>query len=140
MENVIGRSVHLTPSGIDFDEHVFQLGQGTVVRAAGSLIFPRCCAHAHWSLMSVAEDNKTSKPYESSEYPLAAHVGVIPCCQATVFLVAMQGGPLSLLQSKILLGDEGVPGLSDTCRQLPVEEGEKLVKFKPQRFGLKALW
>ena len=41
MENVIGRSVHLTPSGIDFDEHVFQLGQGTVVRAAGSLIFPR---------------------------------------------------------------------------------------------------
>lgn len=42
MENVVGRSVHLTPSGIDFDEHVFQLGQGTVVRAAGSLIFPRC--------------------------------------------------------------------------------------------------
>lgn len=41
MENVVGRSVHLTPSGIDFDEHVFQLGQGTVVRAAGSLIFPR---------------------------------------------------------------------------------------------------
>ena len=39
---MIGRSVHLTPSGIDFDEHVFQLGQGTVVRAAGSLIFPRC--------------------------------------------------------------------------------------------------
>lgn len=65
MENVVGRSVHLTPSGIDFDEHVFQLGQGTVVRAAGSLIFPR---------------------------------------------------------------------------QLPVEEGEKLVKFKAQRFGLKALW
>ncbi|CAL5219937.1 g1869 [Coccomyxa viridis] len=65
MENVIGRSVHLTPSGIDFDEHVFQLGQGTVVRAAGSLIFPR---------------------------------------------------------------------------QLPVEEDERLVKFKAQRFGLKALW
>lgn len=41
MENVIGRNVHLTPSGIDFDEHVFQLGQGTVVRAAGSVLFPR---------------------------------------------------------------------------------------------------
>ena len=38
---MVGRSVHLTPSGLDFDEHVFQLGQGTVVRAAGSLIFPR---------------------------------------------------------------------------------------------------
>ncbi len=51
MENVVGRSVHLTPSGIDFDEHVFQLGQGTVVRAAGSLIFPRypfvCFSQAH---------------------------------------------------------------------------------------------
>jgi hypothetical protein len=65
MENAIGRSMHLTPSGIDFDEHVFQLGQGTVVRAAGSVLFPR---------------------------------------------------------------------------QLPVEEGESLVQFRVQKFGLKALW
>lgn len=65
MENCIGRAVHLTPSGIDFDEHVFQLGQGTVVRAAGSVLFPR---------------------------------------------------------------------------QLPVEEGEQLLNFRVQRFGLKALW
>ncbi|CAL8467963.1 g7501 [Coccomyxa elongata] len=65
MENCVGKSVHLTPSGIDFDEHVFRLGQGTVMRAAGSVLFPR---------------------------------------------------------------------------QLPVEEGEKLVNFKVQRFGLKALW
>lgn len=41
MENCIGRAVHLTPSGIDVDEHVFKLGQGTVVRAAGSVLFPR---------------------------------------------------------------------------------------------------
>ena len=40
-ENTIGRSVRLTPSGVDFDEHVFQLGQGTVIRAAGSVLFPR---------------------------------------------------------------------------------------------------
>ena len=40
-ENTIGRHVRLTPSGIDFDEHVFQLGQGTVIRAAGSVLFPR---------------------------------------------------------------------------------------------------
>ena len=65
MENCVGRSVHLTPSGIDFDEHVFRLGEGTVMRAAGSVLFPR---------------------------------------------------------------------------QLPVEEGEKLVNFRVQRFGLKALW
>ena len=53
---MIGRSVHLTPSGIDFDEHVFQLGQGTVVRAAGSLIFPRCCAPRHMSLMAMCRN------------------------------------------------------------------------------------
>ena len=62
------------------------------------------------------------------------------CIQDTAILVAMQGGLLPPLHSKTLLGDVGVQILSGHCRQLPVEEGEKLVKFKAQRFGLKALW
>ena len=129
---MIGRSVHLTPSGIDFDEHVFQLGQGTVVRAAGSLIFPRCCTPRHLSLMENSKRNHRDTP--------AARVDLTSYGPHAAIWAAMQGGPLSPLRNKMLLGDVGVQRLSGNCRQLPVEEGEKLVKFKAQRFGLKALW
>ena len=70
----------------------------------------------------------------------ATHVCLKSCGQEIAVSVALQGGPLSPLHSKILVRGLGVQKLSVDCRQLPVEEGEKLVKFKAQRFGLKALW
>ena len=70
----------------------------------------------------------------------AASLCLMLCSQDIAILVAMQEASLSPEHSKILSGDVGMQTLSGHCRQLPVEEGEKLVKFKAQRFGLKALW
>ncbi|KAK9812019.1 hypothetical protein WJX73_009191 [Symbiochloris irregularis] len=41
LENNVGKNIHLTPSGLDFDEHVWHIGRGMALRAGGSAQFPR---------------------------------------------------------------------------------------------------
>ena len=41
MENAMGRGTHLTPSGLDFDEHSWYLGAGTSLRTGASIGWPR---------------------------------------------------------------------------------------------------
>ena len=41
MENAVGYGTHLTPSGLDFDEHSWYLGGGTSLRTGASIGFPR---------------------------------------------------------------------------------------------------
>jgi hypothetical protein len=41
LDNHVGSGVHLSPSGIDFDQRIVTLGQGTSVRFAGHAAFPR---------------------------------------------------------------------------------------------------
>ena len=141
MENVIGRSVHLTPSGIDFDEHVFQLGQGTVVRAAGSLIFPRCFSSCDplpgRVVMVLLQPHHAANARD--QRVVQSHLCI---CTALFFDECMRWGwDISDICSSIVCKRlSSVVKARSACRQLPVEEGEKLVKFKAQRFGLKALW
>ncbi|CAN6469794.1 unnamed protein product [Victoria cruziana] len=39
--NETGSGFHLTPGGLEFDEHLLRIGKYTTVRAAASFNFPR---------------------------------------------------------------------------------------------------
>ncbi|KAF3773113.1 hypothetical protein EJ110_NYTH56123 [Nymphaea thermarum] len=39
--NETGSGFHLTPGGLEFDEHLLRIGKYTTVRVAASLNFPR---------------------------------------------------------------------------------------------------
>lgn len=41
LDNSVGSGVHISPSGVDFDQRVVRLGQATSVRFAGHASFPR---------------------------------------------------------------------------------------------------
>lgn len=41
MENAMGYGTHITPSGLDFDEHSWYLGGGTSLRTGASVNWPR---------------------------------------------------------------------------------------------------
>ena len=109
----MGRGTHLTPSGLDFDEHSWYLGAGTSLRTGASIGWPRQlpippgvrtpCRAACWHALD-ASGAQPCPVHSSGWYPTAPHSLCLHWragwCAAELCSHRLHGEPLALLLPK----------------------------------------